>query len=251
MIATSRQRLIERGIWVYLAWFFLLSGLAWLLFFAHGRSQNFFPLSELSERFGDLAHFASVPQKLANPNLENYDHLAGTMFPRNYGPLATLLYLFFLRVCFPYGIVVFLLVAGGIFLLGAFFLWRAARRSPGYRPFMMLAIFGTSLFAFPTIETGLRGNLEDLVWIGYAAGIGYMFMGKWSKSASVIAILSCIKPYPTILLVLLFWRRKYKQLVLAGFVLLATTLGSLVLLGRGRSEAGYGSHQWERRPLLR
>jgi hypothetical protein len=234
----NQQPRVERGVWIYLACVFFLTALAWVPFLLHWRTRTHFPLSSPSERFGDLVRFASVHQKLARPYLEDYLHLAGTMFPRNYGPLAVLLYLFLLGFCSPYGVVVFLLIFASALTFGSFGLWRAARRSPGYRPFMILAIFGTSLLALPTAETVMRGNIEGLLWIGYAAGIGYMFSRRWGRSASVLAIVSCIKPYPIFLFVILFWRQKYKQIALGCCILLVTAIGCLTLLGHGNPQRG-------------
>ena len=238
MIATEQQRFIVRGVWVYLVWFFILTGLSWVPFFLFGRTMNFIPSREFPERFGDLAHFASVPQKLANAHLEDNDHTAGTMFPRNYGPVGVLLYLFLLGVCSPYGIVVFLVVSGGALFVGSIFLWRAARGSPGYRSFMVLAIFGTSLLGSPTADALLGGNLEGLLWIGYAAGIGLMCVRRWGGSASVLGIASCIKPYPALLLILLLWRRKYSQFALGCVVIVAMMIGSSAILGKGDPREG-------------
>jgi hypothetical protein len=237
MIADQRKS-VERAVWIYLICMSLLMLMAWIPFLAHGPKQHNFPLSSFYERFGDLAHFANAHQKLAAPNLEDDDHLAGTMFPKNYGPLAVLVYLFLLKVCSPYGIVVFLLMVVSALAVGAFLLWRAARRSPGYRPFMCLAIFVTVFFALPTAETVLRGNVEGLLWIGYAAGIGYMFVRKWSKAAAVLAIASCIKPYPIFLFVILLWRRKYKQVVVGVFTFLITAIGCLTVVGAGNPVHG-------------
>jgi Glycosyltransferase family 87 len=246
----EQQQRVERGIWIYIACFSFLMAFAWVPFLVHWRMKIFlpflgiwprlayFPLGSLGERFGDLAHFASVHQKLANPRLGNADHLTGMMFPRNYGPVAVLLYLFLLGLCSPYGIVVFLSIFVGALAIASFVFWRAARRSPGYRPFMILAIFGTGLLGFPTQSTMIRGNIEGLLWIGYAAGIGYMFSRKWSKSASVLAIASCIKPYPLFFFVPLLLRRKYKQVALGGLVLLITIVGSLTFLGKGNPQRG-------------
>jgi len=233
MSAEQQQRYVKRGIWIYLTCLLLFTGLAWAPFLLHGCMKADFPLTLFSERFGDLAHFASAPQKLANPTLEDFNHLAGMMFPRNYGPLAVILYLFLLGVCSPYGVIVFLLIVVSVLALGAFILWRAARRSPNYRPFMAAAIVGTSLLSLPTAETELRGNIEGLLWIGYAAGVGYMFSRKWGRAASVLAVASCIKPYPMFLFVALLWRRKYKQAIMGCFVFLITTVGCLCLLGKG------------------
>jgi hypothetical protein len=246
----EQQRRVERGIWIYLACFSFLLAFAWTPFLVHWRMKTYlpflahwpqlayFPLGNLGERFGDLAHFASVHQKLANPALGDVDHLAGMMFPRNYGPVAVLLYLFLLGFCSPYGIVVFLLIFVTALTFGSYILWHAARRSPGYRPSMALPIFGTSLLALPTAETMLRGNIDGLLWIGYAVGIGFMFSRRWSKSASVLAIASCIKPYPVFLFVIFFWRRRYKQMGVGFVVLLLTTALSLALLGHGNPSLG-------------
>jgi hypothetical protein len=54
----------------------------------------------------------------------------------------------------------------------------------------------------------------------------------------VLAIASCIKPYPVFLFVILFWRRKYKQIGVGCFVLLLTTTLSLALLGHGNPSLG-------------
>jgi hypothetical protein len=231
-MAANQQR-VERGVWIYLACIFFLTTAAWIPYLVHWGTSAYFPLSHFRERFSDLAHFASVHQKLANPDLEDYGHLAGKMFPRNYGPLAVLIYLFLLGVCSPYGVVVFLLVVMSSLTIGSYCLWRAARRSPSYRPFMALAIFGTGLLALPTAETVMRGNIEGVVWIGYAAAIGYMFTRKWSKSASVLGIVSCIKPYPIFLLVTPFFHRKYKQALLGCIVFFMTSVGCLAILGHG------------------
>ena len=239
MILNHQQTRIQRAIWIYLACVAFLTFFAWIPYLIHWPASGYFPLSHFRERFGDLANFASVHQKLANPDLENFDHLAGTMFPRNYGPLAILIYLFLLGVCSPYGVVVFLLIFIGALTFASYLLWRAARRSPGYRPFMAVAIFGTSLLAYPTAETEMRGNIEGLLWIGYAAGIGYMFLRKWAKSASVLAVASCTKPYPLFLFVILLWRRKYKEIALGCAVLFVTTIGCLTLLGKGNALQGF------------
>jgi hypothetical protein len=232
------QRRVERAIWIYLACLAFLTALAWVPLLIHWGDKAYFPLSPFSERFSDLAHFAKVHQKLASPSLEDIDHLTGTMFPRNYGSLAILLYLFLLGVCSPYGIVVFLAIFFTGLIAGSYILWRSARSSYGYRPFMVLAIFGTSLFAFPTAETVMRGNLEGFLWFGYAAGIGYMFLCKWGKSATVLAIASCIKPYPALLFAVLLQRRKYKQVLLGCLVMLLTTIGCLTLIGKGSPRQG-------------
>jgi hypothetical protein len=237
VIANQQQR-VERGVWIYLACYTFLLVLAWVPFLVHWRTRAYFPLSSWSERFGDLAHFASVHQKLAWPGLGDVYHLAGTMFPRNYGPLAVLLYLFLLGFCSPYAVVVFLSILASALTFGSYLLWRAARRSPGYRSFMTFAIFGTSLLALPTAETVMRGNIEGLLWIGYAVGVGYMFSRKWGRAASTLAIASCIKPYPIFLFAILFWRRKYKQIALGCFILLITAIGCLSLLGYGSPEQG-------------
>jgi hypothetical protein len=237
-MVADQQRRVERGVWIYLACVFFLTVLAWVPFLLHLRTRAHFPLSSWSERFGDLAHFAKVHQKLAWPNLGDVDHLAGKMFPKNYGPLAVLIYLFLLGVCSPYGIVVFLLTFVSALTCASYLFWRAARRSPGYRPFMAVAIFGTSLLALPTMETEMRGNIEGLLWIGYVAGAAYMFSRRWNKSAVVLGVASCIKPYPLFLFVVFLWQRKYKQIGLGCLILLGTTLGCLTLLGRGSPSHG-------------
>lgn len=103
---------------------------------------------------------------------------------------------------------------------------------------MGLVIFVTGLLGLPTAETLLRGNIEGLLWIGYAAGIGYMFVRKWNKAAVVLAIASCIKPYPIFLFVILIWRRKYKQMVLGIVAFSLTAIGCLTLLGAGNPVGG-------------
>ncbi len=238
MADVNRQQAIERGIWLYLSIFIALTALAWAPFVLHGSSSHHFPLSSYYERFSDLAHFASVHQKLAAADLEDLDHLSGTLYPRNYGSLAVLIYLFLLKVCSPYSIVVFLALVISAMATGAVLLWRAARLSPAYRPFMAVAVFGTGLLAIPTAETLLRGNIEGLLWIGYATGIGLMFSRKWGRSASALAIASCIKPYPLLLLILPAFRQKYRQVALGCLVLLITAVTCLTFVGGGNPERG-------------
>jgi hypothetical protein len=238
MIANREQREVERAVWVYLICLVGLTCIAWAPFLMHGMQRADFPLSQFAERFGDLDHFARSPQKLAYYNLEDTEHLAGTLFPRNYGPLAVLVYLFLLEVCTPYAIVVFLSIVISSLFVGAFLLWRAARRSVGYRPFMAWAIFGTSLFALPTAETELRGNIEGLLWIGSALGVALLFSRRWSRSATVLGIASAIKPYPLIWLVLMVSRRKYKQAALGVIALGLATVMCLGVLGTGNPAAG-------------
>jgi hypothetical protein len=238
MIIDQKQRLVERAVLIYLAVFLLLTALAWLPFLVGGFSKSSFPLSEPYERFGDLAHFAGVHQKLAHPHLEDDYHLAGTMFPKNYGPVAVLIYLFLLKVCSPYSIVVFLAIVVFSLTLSSFLLWRAARCSPGYHPYMALAIFATGLLALPTAETELRGNIEGFLWIGYAAGISYIVSHKWIRSAAILAVASCIKPYPAFWFALFIFHRKYKQAVFGGLIILVTIVGALAVLGKGNPKLG-------------
>jgi hypothetical protein len=229
----EKQQSVERLVWIYLATFLSFTCLAWLLFIAKRFTGATFPLSDYRERFGDLAHFAATPPRLANPVLEDVYFLRGTMFPRNYGPLAVLIYFLLLRYLAPNGIIVFLAVVVGSRALACFLLWRAARRSPAFRPFMAIAIFATGLLALPTAETELRGNIEGLLWIGYAMAVGYMVSRRWTKAASVLGIAACIKPYPLFLFMILLYRRKYKALLAGGLVLVATFGGALTLLGHG------------------
>ena len=234
---TGQQR-VERAIRLYLGVLLLLTVVAWIPFLQHGGAKDYAPLGSFSERFGDLVHFASTPQRLANSRLEDVQSLAGTLFPRNYGPLAVLIYLFLLKVCSPNAVIVFLAIVACALLTACVLLWRSARKLPAYRPYMAAAIFATGLLAWPTAQTVMRGNVEGLLWIGYAAGLAYMFRRKWTASGVALAIAMCLKPYPALWFVLLAFRKKYKALVLGIVTFAAVSLVCFALLGAGNPIRG-------------
>ena len=238
MTPHEHQQYVERGIRLYFGVFLLLTFVAWIPFLRHGGAKDYAPLGSLPERFGDLVHFASTPQKFANQHLEDMQSLAGKLFPRNYGSLAVLVYLFLLTVCSPYSVVVFLGIVGCALLTGCVLLWRAARKLPAYRPYMGAAIFATGLLAWPTAQTVMRGNIEGLLWIGYAAALGCMFRRRWMASGQVLAVAMCLKPYPALWFALLAFRKRYKVLALGAVTYAAVTVACLALLGAGNPKLG-------------
>jgi hypothetical protein len=238
MTGDEGRRYVERGIQLYLGVLLLLTVVAWIPFLRHGGAKDYAPLGSFSERFGDIVHFASTPQRFANQHLEDLQSLAGTLFPRNYGPLAVLAYLFMLKVCSPDAVVVFLGIVGCSLLAGCVLLWRAARKLPAYRPYMAAAIFATGLLAWPTAQTVMRGNIEGLLWIGYAAALGCMFRRNWAASSAVLAVAMCIKPYPALWFVLLAFRKRYMALMLGGLILVAVMVGCFAILGGGNPKLG-------------
>jgi hypothetical protein len=211
----------------------VLSAGTWAWFVVHRHSPyRHFPLGERTQRFGDLLLFTAKHQVGVDRHMGNPDGLNGTLFPRNYPPLAVLIYLFLLQVCAPYALPVLLAAELGSVAVACTLLWRRVRTFEGYRWYMAAAIFATGFFGWGTEQTVMRGNIEGLVWIAVCFGAA-LYARRLNRGAAVsFGIACCLKPYPVLWLGLMARHRRYKEAVLGLLTAAAVTLASLLAIDR-------------------
>jgi hypothetical protein len=223
---------VQVAVLVYLLAFIALDLGVWVWFVLHRHGPHHFPLGERVERFGDLLRFSGKFQYGKDPRMADSEHLIGTLFPKNYPPLAVVIYLFLLQVCAPYALAVMLAIMLGGIAIACWLLWRKVRLFASYRWFMGLAIFLTGLFGWGTLQVAMRANIEGMMWIAVWMGAALYARRQYSGAGVAFGVACCLKPYPVLWLGLMARHGKFRQL---GWGLLAaagTTLASLLVFDR-------------------
>jgi len=162
---------VQSAILLYLLIAIGLNFYVWTRFVVlHRHGVHAFPLGERVERFGDLIRFTGKEQLWGDRRMVDYEHLRGTLFPKNYPALSVVVYLFLLQVCAPYAAQVF--VAGFLGAMGVActLLWLRVRRLAGYAWYVGAAIFLTGFFGWGTEMVLIRGNIEGLLWVFVCLG---------------------------------------------------------------------------------
>jgi len=97
---------------------------------------------------------------------------------------------------------------------------------------LLTAVVATSLIlSYPMMFLLERANLEGFIWPIWAVGL-VAFAARYHKSAAVLfALVAAMKLYPGVMLLLLFSRKRYKELGLAIAAFAVFTLIGLQLLG--------------------
>ena len=226
---TDRGR-VQLAIQVYLLVFLGMNLLVWSGWFLHGRPSSYFPLGDLTQRFGDLVRFSGKYQIGKVPHMLDLEGLAGTLFPRNYPPFAAVIYVILLQMCAPYALVLLLAAELGAVLAACFSVWRSVRGLAGYRWYVGVAIFGTGLFGWGTLQVVMRGNIEGVVWIGVCLGAALYARKDYLGAGLAFGVSCCVKPYSVLWLALMARHRKYREAALGLFAAAAVTMMSMVLI---------------------
>jgi hypothetical protein len=86
-------------------------------------------------------------------------------------------------------------------------------------------------FSFPFFFLLDRANLEGLVWVACTIGI-YLFVKRYYYPAGVfLALAASMKIFPAVLLLLFFSKRRYKEFLFSGALIIAFTLIALWITG--------------------
>lgn len=226
---TDRDR-VQFVLGLYLFLFLLLNTAVWTWFVVHRHGPHRFPLGERVERFGDLLRFARKPQVWQDPRLEDLgSHLRGSLFPRNYPPLASAIYVFLLQECAPYTVPIFFAIVLSSVTAAAFFLWRRLKNFPSYRWFIGAAVFATALLGWGTETTLMRGNIEGIMWIAVWLGACGFALKRYNSAGVAFGIASCIKPYPVLWLALMGRHKHFRGTVVGLLSAVVVTLCSLMV----------------------
>ncbi len=226
-------RRVQIAVLLYLLIFAGLNVGVWTWFVLHRHVPGHrFPLGDRAERFGDLVLFSGKHQVWKDPCLANFDHLNGTLYPRNYPPFAVMIYLFLLQVCAPYAVPALLGAVFCAMAVACTLLWRRVRRLESYRWYFGVAIFATGFLGWGTEQVAMRGNIEGVMWIFVCLGAALYARGRYTGAAVAFGVGSCIKPYPVLWLALMARQRKTREAVLGLLSMAAVTLASLLAIDR-------------------
>ena len=205
---------MQTAILVYLLIFLAFNVYVWVWFAIHRHGKHYFPLGERVERFGDLLRFSGKFQYFKDSRIIDSEHLVGTLYPRNYPPLAVVIYLFLLQVCAPFAVPVMLGVFFGALFIACYMLWRRVRVADAYRPYMGAAIFLSGMFGWGSLQVAMRGNIEGLMWIPVCFGAWLLTRRRYAAAGAAFGLAMCIKPYPIFWLFLMARHKKYKEAAL-------------------------------------
>jgi len=230
-LKSGRER-VQTAVLLYLLVFAGFNLYVWIWFVLHRHGPHNFPLGERVERFGDLLRFSGKYQVGKDPRILDTEHLIGTLFPKNYPPFATVVYLFLLQVCAPYALPVMLGSVFAAIAVACTLLWRRVRRSESYRWYMGVAIFATGFFGWGTEMVAMRANIEGVMWIMVCLGAALYAQRRYSGAAAAFGVACCLKPYPVFWFALMARHRKYREVALGLITAAAVTLASLLVIDR-------------------
>lgn len=233
--SSSLSPAVRKALRRYLAVFLLLSVAGWLPEIA-GRlgiswvSADYAALLHPSDSFGppsaafsDLTDFAPLAAHPSGATLAGL-HLA----PFPYLPAAALLMAVFLRASGGTA-TVYLVSFAAVLGAGAFFLARKLSRRAGALGAVVVA--ATVLCGSPQIFTANRANIE---WVGCALtalAIACFLGERYLWAGVILGVAGAIKPFPLIFLILLLWRRRYREAVTGIAATVLISLAALVVLG--------------------
>ena len=120
----------------------------------------------------------------------------------------------------------------GIFVLasGAFFtfcFFRVLRNQGLIIPAATLLALGVAVTSHPYLFLLQRGNMEVFIWITVTLGVWSFYRGHYAWAAICFGLATALKIYPFILFGLFLPRRRYREMVLGGFITAAVTLIAL------------------------
>ena len=223
---------VQSAILLYLLIAVGLNFYVWTMFVLHRHGVHLFPLGERVERFGDLIRFTGKEQLWGDRRIIDYEHLRGTLFPRNYPPLSVVVYLFLLQVCAPYAVEVFFAGFLGAMGVACTLLWLRVRRLAGYAWYMGAAIFFTGFFGWGTEMVLMRGNIEGLLWVFVCLGAALYGRRRYRGAAVAFGIACCVKPVPVLWFGLMARHRRYKELLVGLVTYGVVTLAALLAIDR-------------------
>jgi hypothetical protein len=229
---TVQQIRVRIAVLTYLALFFGSAAYVWIWFILHRHGVHDFPLGERVERFGDLLRFTDKHEIGKDSRIIDSEHLAGTLFPRNYPAFAVLIYLFLLVVCQPYSIVVMLGVFFCAVLIACTMVWRRVRPAPVYRWYFGLAIFATGMLGWGPLQVAMRGNIEGWMWIAICAGAWLYSRRHFAGAGVSFGLAMCIKPLPVLWLMLMARHKRFKEAGLGLLTWAGVTIASLLVIDR-------------------
>jgi hypothetical protein len=108
----------------------------------------------------------------------------------------------------------------------------AALHSASDNRWQLAVVVGVSaILSYPLIFLLERGNMEGFVWTVLAAGLTAFVLRHHKTAAVLFALAASMKVFPGLLLLLLFARRRYKELVIAAVAIGVFTVIGLWTLG--------------------
>lgn len=144
-------------------------------------------------------------------------------------PLAVI-YAFYFSWC-PNPSYAFLATIIAATLIGAALMIRALRDA-GLSVAVSSCLGATILLtSYPMMFLLDRGNVEIFAWIALAAGLVAVVQEKPWIAATLIGLAAAMKLVPGIFLLLLLYRKRYREFVFGIFIAVATTVTSLWVMG--------------------
>ena len=167
--------------------------------------------------------------------VENYlhDHSAYVTTPGNlpflYAPLSILVYVPFGHFSLNEAILLWLVASQAFLALSGFLLWRIGRHS--HKIYSAVAAITAVCFSMPVITMLFAGNAGILLLAGLCMACHCLYFEKDKTMAVVIALMSYIKIFPALLMVVDVRHRSWKKLLNFAAVFLLLGLLSLGIFG--------------------
>lgn len=93
-------------------------------------------------------------------------------------------------------------------------------------------ILVTAATSWPIYFSLQRGNLESVLWLGFALAIWAIANRRWTSAALILGVVGSVKFYPLICFALFLRDRRWKELLLGIFACVATTALSLLYISK-------------------
>ncbi len=190
------------------------------------------PIFAEQNRMMDLLNYYPKVQHISGPTMGG----PGATF--NYPAPAAWVMAFFLhspqpRVLYREWFAGAVLIALAIGLIA---LWRAS----GFRALLLATFVLTVACGTPLAFVQDRGNLEWVNWIFVVLAITCFCFRRYLPTALFLGLAVCVKPFPVLFFLLLFFRKKYKEIAIGLTFAVAIILAALQALGPGIKGAYLG-----------
>jgi len=149
----------------------------------------------------------------------------GTMQLFNFCPFAFFVIIFFLNL--PHPVAALAAFVAAVALVYAAFLARALAPNR----LALLALFTALCTSYPFGFLFERGNIEGVVWIPTVLTVYFFARARYLASALALAVACSIKPFPSMLFLLLLSRRRYREILIGVVAIAAISTTSLAIIG--------------------
>ncbi len=154
-------------------------------------------------------------------------HFIGGYFP--FGYIVTFLF----SLIKPWAVSFILLVGGFLVYLGWYIKKNLYQGDSIMDSHRFLIVFSLAYMTYPVLFIVDRANFDMLVFFLLSVAIFFYQRKRFTLSVILLSLTIAMKGYSAILLAIFLFDRRYKEILLAVILVLALTLGSLMLFQQG------------------